>query len=387
MSRATSIHLVARATVLALVLPAVTVFTGCSSNQESTVKVDEVSRESNAENRPKLLSSFGLWEGPAAEQRPAEGVLAYDLNSPLFSDYAYKFRFVKLPPGESAQYTESEVLDFPVGTVIAKTFGYPDDMRDPESPVHLVETRILIHQEDGWVGYPYLWNEEQTDATLKLTGKMVDVDWIHTDGNARTVNYIVPNANQCKGCHENVDKGIQPIGPRARHLNKDFVYHDGITENQLAHWTRLGALEGAPEDPNHAERLAVWDDESTGTVEERARAWLEINCAHCHNPNGPARTSGLQLSHDVTLPSVYGVYKTPVAAGHGSGGLRFGIVPGKPEESILYYRISSDHPGVMMPELGKRLVHKEGTELVRQWITEMEEPKEQKPPKLSATTE
>lgn len=358
---------------------AVLAFGGCSGNQSTSPSVENASAEFRLGERPNLLSAYALWEGDMVDQVPAEGVIPYDLNSPLFSDYAYKYRFVKLPPGESAEYRESDVFEFPVGTVIAKTFGYPEDMQDEESPVHLVETRILVHQPDGWAGYPYLWNDEQTDATLKLTGKMVDVDWVHTDGNLRTVNYIVPNANQCKGCHETEGKSLKPIGPRARQLNKDFVYHDGTVENQLSSWSRVAALKGAPEDPETAERLAVWNDESTGTLNERARAWLEINCAHCHSPTGPARTSGLHLAHDVTLPSVYGVYKTPVAAGRGSGGHRFGIVPGKPEESILYFRINSDHPGVMMPELGKRLVHAEGVELIREWIVQMKDA-----PKLSA---
>ncbi len=364
---------------VALLLPVIVAFGGCSSSQESTGVEEASTGEFRLGERPKLLSAFAMWEGDAAQQRPAQGVVPYDLNSPLFTDYAYKFRFVKLPPGEHVPYRETGVLDFPVGTVIAKSFGYPADMRDPDSPVHLIETRILVHQPEGWAAYPYLWNEEQTDATLKLVGTMLDVSWIHHDGNQRTVNYIVPNANQCKGCHEAEGKFLKPIGPWIRHLNKDFVYGDGTVENQLTHWTRVSALEGAPENPNDAERLPVWDDASTGTVAERARAWLEINCAHCHNANGPARTSGLHLAHDVKLPSVYGVYKTPVAAGHGSGGFRFGIVPGKPDESILYFRINSDHPGIMMPELGKRLVHKEGAELIRQWIAEMEDP-----PKLSS---
>ncbi len=362
-----------------LLLSVIAVLGGCAGGQESASVESKTTGEFRLGERPELLSSFNLWEGDAAQQRPAPGVVPYDLNSPLFTDYAYKFRFVKLPPGERATYRKSEVLEFPVGTVIAKTFGYPGDMRDPESPVHLIETRILVHQPDGWAAYPYLWNDEQSDAKLKLTGTMTDVSWIHHDGTPRTVNYIVPNANQCKGCHEAEGRFLQPIGPRVRHLNKDFVYGDGTLENQLVHWTRVSALEGAPEDPDDAERLPVWDDASTGTLAERARAWLEINCAHCHNSKGPARTSGLHLAHDVKLPSVYGVYKTPVAAGHGSGGLRFGIVPGKPEKSILYFRIKSDHPGVMMPELGKRLVHEEGAELIRQWIAAMEDP-----PKLSA---
>jgi uncharacterized repeat protein (TIGR03806 family) len=317
------------------------------------------------------LSEYGLFQGDAGAQRPAAGVIPYDLNSALFSDYAAKYRFVKLPRGSHATYSDSGVFDFPIGTVIAKTFAYPRDARDPSKGQRLIETRILRREADGWVGLPYLWNEAQTDATLELAGGTVDVAWIHTDGRRRTNNYIIPNANQCKGCHKAGDT-ITPIGPKARNLNRHFAYASGA-ENQLEHWGRVGALVGAPA-PAVAPRLAAWDDPKTGSLEARARAWLEINCAHCHNPEGPARNSGLDLLASQTNPTAYGIFKPPVAAGRGSGGRDFDIVPGQPDRSILVYRIDSTDVGVMMPELGKRLVHEEGLALIREWIASMTDP-------------
>ena len=320
---------------------------------------------------PAKLSSYALFAGNPAEQRPAEGVIPYDLNTPLFSDYAEKYRFIKLPKGVSATYKADDVFAFPVGTVIAKTFASPVDARDPPTGRRLIETRVLSHEADGWVGLPYRWNEAQTDATLEVAGDIVDVAWIHNDGQRRTNNYIVPNVNQCKGCHQS-SEGMKPIGPRAGQLNRDFAYATGA-ENQLAHWTRAGALVKAPA-PSEAPRLAVWNDPQTGTLDNRARAWLEINCAHCHGPEGPARNSGLDLRANQLNPTAYGINKPPVAAGLGSGGKAFDIVPGRPDDSILAYRIASTHPGVMMPELGKRLVHEEGVALIREWIAAMPGP-------------
>lgn len=321
---------------------------------------------------PLTLAAYELFAGDGSSQQPRDGVIPYDINSPLFSDYTSKYRFIKLPPGERITYHETDVFDFPVGTVIAKTFTMPHDLRDPSQGERLLETRILKHEPDGWVGLPYVWNAEETEARLQLAGGTVDVDWIHIDGSQRSNDYIIPNANQCKGCHKAEHATMQPIGPKARHLNRDFDYAHG-TENQLVHWAAVGALEGAHQ-PGDAPRLPVWDDETTGTLDERARAWLEINCAHCHNPNGPARNSGLDLTYHQRRPYEYGVYRSPVAAGRGSGGLAFDIVPGKPNESILLYRIASTHPDTMMPELGKRLVHEEGVELIREWIAAMPEP-------------
>jgi uncharacterized repeat protein (TIGR03806 family) len=320
------------------------------------------------------LSEYGLFQGEGSTQEPADGVVPYDVNSPLFSDYAEKYRFIKLPRGSHALYNPDGVFEFPVGTLVAKTFAFPLDARSPSGARRLIETRILKREPDGWIALPYIWNESQTEATLDVAGDMVDVSWTHTDGRLRKTSYIVPNTNQCKGCHLAGER-LVPIGLKARHLNRDFAYRqERYKENQLAHWARLEMLEGAPP-PAQAQRLPVWDDPATGSVEARARAWLEINCAHCHNPDGPARNSGLDLLASQKTPAAFGVYKTPVATGIGSGGLEFDIVPGKPDQSILAFRIASTHPGIMMPELGKRLVHEEGVALVRAWITAMNDPR------------
>jgi uncharacterized repeat protein (TIGR03806 family) len=343
---------------------------GCGANTERIEAVQAAPVPVSSGPFEKL-SQYGLFAGDPAAQIPAAGVIPYDLNSALFSDYADKYRFVKLPPGTHATYRDDDTFEFPIGTVIAKTFAFLKDAREPSQGRRLIETRILKREPDGWVGLPYIWNAAQTEATLDVAGDTFDVSWIHTDGRARTNNYIIPNVNQCKGCHKSGEE-MMPIGPKARHLNRDFAYRDG-TENQLAHWSRLGALSGAPK-PDRAPRLAVWDDPKSGALDARARAWLEINCAHCHNPAGPARSSGLDLMAAQRNPAVIGVNKPPVAAGIGSGGREYDIVPGQPDKSILVYRIASTHPGIMMPELGKRLVHEEGVALVRQWIAAMTDP-------------
>ena len=254
-------------------------------------------------------------------------MIPYDLNSPLFSDYAEKFRFVKLPAGMHATYRDVDAFEFPVGTVIAKTFAYPRDARDPSKGRRLIETRILEREPDGWVGRPYIWNDAQSEATLDVAGDTVDVSWIHTDGRTRTNNYIVPNSNQCKGCHK-AGETMVPIGPKARHLNRDFAYRDG-TENQLAHWSRLGVLAGAPAS-SESPRLAVWNDPKSGALDDRARAWLEINCAHCHNPEGPARTRGSTCSRPSATRPASVCIKCPWPPGLARAGGRSTSFPASP---------------------------------------------------------
>jgi len=317
------------------------------------------------------LSGFALFQGNGATQDPVDGVVPFEPNSALFSDYAMKSRFLFVPPGQTATYDATNSFDLPEGSILAKTFWFPEDARQPDGPRRLVETRLLIHKPEGWVANPYVWDAAQREATLQKVGTTVDINWVHTDGQPRQVNYVVPNVNQCKECHEDSGKVMRVIGLAARHMNRDHAYPDG-TENQIDRLTRLGMLRGAPTPAaKSAPRLPIWNDPSTGTVAERARAWLEINCAHCHNPEGQARTSGLDLQYSETNLFHVGECKPPVAAGRGSGGRQYNIVPGKPDESILVFRIESTLPDIMMPETGRRLPHKEGIELVRQWISEM----------------
>jgi uncharacterized repeat protein (TIGR03806 family) len=316
---------------------------------------------------PRLLSEYALFED--AENRiPAEGVLPYDLITPLFTDYALKYRFVYVPEGQTAQYRDSEVFEFPVGSVLIKTFAYPEDFRSPEENIHPVETRLLIRQGDGWKSYAYVWNDKLGDAELKLAGKRIDIDLTGSDGNPLLIHYAVPNANQCKGCHA-LGHDISPIGPKARNLNHDFAYPSG-TRNQIAAWTEAGILDGAPS-PDEAPRAADWSDE-TETLDRRARSYLDVNCGHCHRLEGPASNSGLFLLSSIEDETTWGVRKRPVAAGRGSGDLHYDIDPGHPDRSILIYRMESLDPGVMMPELGRSMVHREAVDMLKDWIAQLD---------------
>jgi len=316
------------------------------------------------------LSDYNFFKGRLADLTPEANVIPYRLNSPLFSDYAYKARFVKFPDNAPAVYNSHEVFEFPVGTVLIKNFYYPADFRMPDGQKRIIETRLLKRKADGWQALPYVWNDEQTDAYLKLTGATKEVNWIDDKGVPQRVAYSVPNMNQCKSCHS-YNNEIKPIGPSARQLNGPITYQgQHIQENQLIHWADNGYLSGLP-DKAALPKLTDYRNKSAD-VGKRARAYLEINCGHCHRKEGPAKNSALELLSTVENPVAWGVGKTPIAAGKGSGGLKYDILPGQPHQSILWYRMNSEDPGVMMPELGRKTIHKEGVALVKQWIAEME---------------
>jgi uncharacterized repeat protein (TIGR03806 family) len=320
-----------------------------------------------ASTPPAKLSAYGLFNDPAGKVA-SPGVHAYSLNTALFSDYADKRRYVFVPPQMAITYKPEGAFEFPIGSVLVKTFEYHSKLSNAASPVRTLETRLLVRTQTGWDARPYIWNAAGTEATLTPVGGPVPVEVADASGKILSIAYRVPNQNQCKTCHLS-DGKLTPIGPKAANLNRDQIYENGA-ENQLAHWTRIGILKGAPE-PSVAPKLADFSNISL-SAEARSRAWLEMNCAHCHKPDGSASNTGLFLAANTTDRAQLGVGRRPVSAGKGSGELLFDVVPGHPEQSILLHRMMSNEPGVAMPELGRTLVHEEAVAVIRQWIKEME---------------
>ncbi|WP_332818039.1 SO2930 family diheme c-type cytochrome [Sphingopyxis sp.] len=301
---------------------------------------------------PPKLSAFGLFRGNDPKM-PSTGV-GYTLRAPLFSDYTDKYRFISIPMGKNAKILADGVIDFPVGTVLVKSFGW-SDVNDGRP----VETRLLIRRAGGWTALPYIWDADGKDATLALGGRRVPVSFKSPDGETHSIRYAVPNKNQCKECHS-LNGEIVPIGPKVR----NFIL-DPAASSQLRglYFDNPAALKPT---------MPQWDDPKSGSVADRARAYLDVNCAHCHNPGGSASNSGLFLRWTDDPTGVnFGLGKRPTAAGRGSGGMDFAIAPGDPDHSFLIYRLESTDPGIAMPEVGRSTVHKEGAALLRQWIAEM----------------
>lgn len=314
----------------------------------------------------KRLSTYGFFTGELNKLNPVEAVIPYKPASSLFTDYAFKSRFIFFPEGLKASLTSNE-LDFPEGTVLIKNFYYPADFRKPESGRRILETRLLINSEKGWEAFPYIWNDSQTEAVLKVVGGEIEVSFTDYNGKDQMIDYIIPNKNQCKTCH-NKNESLAPIGVKVQHLNNELEYKSGKA-NQLGHWAELGKLEGF-EGENAHPAMIDYEDKNL-PLNERAMAYLDINCSHCHSEEGPASTSGLFLTYDQTDPRKLGVNKIPVAAGNGAGTFDFDIVPGKADESILTHRMNSTEVGIAMPELGRTTIHKEGVQLIKDWINGM----------------
>lgn len=316
---------------------------------------------------PLHLSEWGFFEGTGATQIPVDGVVPYEVASTLFADYAAKHRFIYVPAGEHIQYDNDAPWQFPVGTVLIKTFSYLHDLRDPSLGEDIVETRLIIREESGWNAITYVWNAEETDATRTAIGTTVHVAWTDLNGAAQELDYHVPTNAQCRTCHGGSGP-VSPLGPRTRQMDRLHDYGAG-DENQIDHLATLGLFDTTP--PAEADRPNLINPFGEGDLDTRARSYFDANCAHCHHDGGAASASGLWLNWEETDATHHGVCKRPPAAGPGTCDLEYDVVPGDPEHSIMICRVGSEVPDIKMPELPTQLHDPAGLALLTEWIAAM----------------
>ncbi|MGB1262512.1 MAG: SO2930 family diheme c-type cytochrome [Cognaticolwellia sp.] len=341
----------------------------------------------------RKLSDYNLFQDSMnPTENPTNGGVAFNLAVPLFTDYATKYRFAFIPEGKQIKYTQDEVLDFPIGTAIVKTFTMPTDTADRDGEELIIETRLLIRRDNGWVARPYYW-ADTTDAKIAITGKNIENMTTTHKGELKTFNYSVPKASDCTSCHSVVPLSqgpddtrqpiFKPLGPKARNLNFDHVYAD-TTANQLQYLADNQVLTGLPSDLSTIDKIEQYsdfDDIETlphDQVMNTARSYLDNNCAHCHrseltlpedNYAGPAGGSGLQMEYNrdyAENPQRFGTCKVAVAGGHED--YPADVIPGSPEDSYLLFRMNTNIQRHRMPELGRSTIHSEGVDLISYWI-------------------
>lgn len=310
------------------------------------------------------LSDYKFFTGELKNLQPVYGVLPYDLNSSLFTDYALKKRFVWMPAGLHATYnSDGTVLDFPIGTALIKTFYYNNT--DPVGATVIIETRIMIKRENGWLFADYLWNEDQTEALLDADGLTTRIKW-NENGVMKITDYVVPKTNQCIKCHELGDVGT-PIGPKPQNLNKMYAYADG-SMNQLAKWKALGYLNTVPA---NIVSTVDWTD-ATQPLDLRVRSYLDINCAHCHTDNTDCGYTPMNLafSKSALTPANMGICQEPVD--YVSGDQQYIVTGQSTEGSLMYFRMNTSIQSEKMPTIGRNLVHEEAVALIGEWINSLE---------------
>lgn len=288
------------------------------------------------------LSSYGIFTGNPASLVPDSSFQLLELNASLFSDYSSKQRLVSIPEGSEISKQADGSLSFPDGSILVKTFYYWYDARDTSLGKRIIESRLLIKERNTWNAASYLWDSTQTEAYLRLDGHDLPVSWVNATGQNRSTMYHVPNENECIACHQSNDK-MSPLGPKLRNLNRQ-VERNGSSLNQIQHLQNLGLLSNF--DLSEVNEIIDYNDPSQ-SLSSRGRSYLEMNCAHCHNPSGwdPAARQDLDFR-----------YGTPFT--------QSGINAGKDRISEL---IRSGE----MPFIGTTLRHEEGLSLMMNYLNSL----------------
>lgn len=309
------------------------------------------------------LSEYGIYERASKEFKASSQLVKYEVINELFSDYAAKDRYIYLPEGKKANLKENGHFDWPEGTMLVKNFGYNIDQVGEH---RLIETRLLIKEVNSWKAISYKWTNDQSLAEKSKLGDVIPMELQHKNV-SHNFEYVIPNKNQCKSCH-NANEKIEPIGFKYANIDRKIMLN-GNEISQIDFLMKKGIIDLGSTTP--PETMVAYKNESSD-IQDRALAYLDINCGHCHRPNGPGNTSGLFLQYNETRSNHLGICKPPVAAGKGAGGRSFDIQPGNADASIIYYRMLTQDPGEMMPELGRSLVHQEGLDLIKTWIDNLE---------------
>jgi uncharacterized repeat protein (TIGR03806 family) len=295
------------------------------------------------EFRP-TLSELNLYVGDLGNMEITPYGFEYSLNSKLFTDYATKQRFFVLPTGEKLSYDGEGLPIFPDNSIIVKTFYYNIDDRDPSLGQKIIETRLLIKINGSWETGDYKWNDAQTEAVLDLNGSVVPVTWIDATGESNAIDYEIPSNTDCFTCHQNGGT-TTPIGPKMRTINFDF---NG--SNQIQQLIDNNLLEGLA-DPSSVSVLPKWDDPNE-ELSRRARAYMDINCAHCHTQGGYCEEqSNLRLDYETAFE------ESSIAAS---------------SNSIIIRIQNITIPQYGMPLIGTTIVHDEGVELLLEYINSLE---------------
>jgi uncharacterized repeat protein (TIGR03806 family) len=255
-----------------------------------------VAANSSALLLPKL-SAYNIFTGNPVALTPGNGFHLYELGTGLFTDYAEKQRFIKVPAGKTITAVNNGLPQFPEGTILVKTFYYFTDKRDPSKGKRLIETRLLINNGGQWVAGTYVWNKEQTDALLAISGSNTPVSWIDENAATRNISYHIPSARDCAACH-NANNSIMPIGPKVRNLNRTVI-RNNKSVNQLQHLQEIGVM--GPTNPEQFAALPDWKNDKY-SLPERVRAYLDVNCAHCHSDAGSCARSAVRFAWELPLP-------------------------------------------------------------------------------------
>lgn len=322
---------------------------------------------------PALLSSTGVFEDMAT-MKTARGLIAYNVNAPLWSDNALKKRWMAIP-NDGGPYGADEVIkfradsewDFPVGTVLVKHFEMALS-EQANAPIKRLETRLMVKTRDNsWYGVTYKWRPDGSDADLLADGQNETLQIQTAVGGTHTQTWSYPSRNDCMTCHNTASTGV--LGLRTWQVNHaPNETNPSTSVNQLGIWSGFGLFDQTLTNSQINTFLRA-DSSENVPLERRARSYLDANCASCHRPGGAQAFFDARFNIPLDQQGlIWGQLTNP----QGISGANV-ITPGHTELSMIHLRMNSSGQG-QMPPLGRNHIDPTGLAIMTDWINSLSPP-------------